>query len=79
MTEPVAAEVFAAIPSGDDDDVVRHALTLQHPQNDHASTGFSIIVLVLAIIRDKAPGVVGGFGELLLAAEFFDEGLRFSF
>ena len=58
MTEPVAAEVLAAIPAGDDDDVVRHALPLQHPQDDHAGAGLSVIVLVLAMSSEIKPQVL---------------------
>ncbi len=73
MTEPITAEVLAAVPAGDDDDVVLDALPLKHPQDYHTGAGFSVIVLVLSIIRDEAPGVVRGFGEFLFAAEFLDE------
>ena len=76
MTEPIAAQMLAAIPAGDDDDMVRHAFAFQHPQDDHTGAGFSVIVLVLAGFGDEAPGVVGGLGEFLLAAQFLDKGFR---
>ena len=74
MTEPIAAQMLAAVPAGDDDDVVLDAFSFQHSQDDHARAGFAVIVLVLTVIRDETPGVVGGLREFLFAAQFLDKG-----
>ena len=43
MAEAVAAEMFATVPAGDNNQLTRPFGPLQHAQNDHSSATFSII------------------------------------
>ena len=43
MTKTVAAEMFAAIPASDHDQMIFQTFALQHADDDHPRTGFPII------------------------------------
>ena len=43
MAEAIAAEVFAAVPAGHDDQLIAPLSPFQHTQNDHPSAAFSIV------------------------------------
>lgn len=76
VAKAVTAKVFATIPAGDDDDVVGEPLALKHSQDDHPCPAFAVIILDWRIVKDSRPGVVGGFGELLGAAQGFEGDLN---
>ena len=74
--EPVAAQMGAAEPAGDDDDVVGERRPLEHPDDHYARAGLAVVVLYRAVLGEQGPGVVGGLGEFLLALELLEEGER---
>ena len=43
MAEAIAAEMFAAVPTGHDDQLIAPLSPFQHTQNDHPSAAFSIV------------------------------------
>ena len=43
MAKPISAQMFAAVPTGDDDEVIFQSFPLQHAQDHHPGTGFAII------------------------------------
>ena len=43
MAEAIAAEMFAAVPAGHDDQLIAPLSPFQHTQNDHPSAAFSIV------------------------------------
>ena len=43
MAEAIAAEMFAAVPTGHDDQLIAPLSPFQHTQNNHPSAAFSII------------------------------------
>ena len=75
MAEAVSAQVFAAIPACDHDNVVMQALSLQHLDDQHAGPGFAVVVLYRHAVLQERPGVVGRFQKLLLAAKLLDKRL----
>lgn len=74
MTEAVATEVLAAEPPRDHDDVVPQSLPFEHPKNDHAGSGFAVIILDHLIAADEAQGIMRGLGKSLVALQFRQKG-----
>ena len=52
MPEAVAAQLLAAKPPRDHDDMVPEPFPFQHAKDDHASAGFAIIILDHLIVAD---------------------------
>lgn len=53
MSEAVAAQLLTPEPPRYHDDVVPKAFTFKHAKNNHARTGFAVIVLDQLITTDK--------------------------
>src|SRR6056297_1953024 len=76
MPEPVPAQMLAAVPAGDDDDMIVQAGALQHAQDDHARPGLSIVGFQARPDRwQHGPGVMGGAGEFLVPLERLEKGI----
>ncbi len=74
MAKPVAAQMFAAIPTRHHDDVVAQIFAFQHSQYHHASAAFTIIVLERGNVCQAGPGVMRRLGELLATFQLFEKG-----
>lgn len=66
MPEAVAAEVLAAEPPRDDDNVLAQRFPLEHAKDDHACPSLSIIVLDQLITADERRRIVSGLGDFLV-------------
>ncbi len=74
MPEPIAAQMRAAVPAGDDDYCVLNPLAGHHLQDDHACTALAVVVLDLGAVRQAGgPCVVGGLGKFLGLLETFEK------
>lgn len=63
MAKTITAQMFAPVPPRHDYQVVQQPLAFQHPDNDHARTGFAVIALLRATIRQQdSPCIMGGLG-----------------
>ena len=76
MAKPVAAEVFAAIPTGHHDEVVLEALAFEHPKDHHSCTGFAIVVFDRGAVQNNRPRVMGSFGKFLVLFECLEGALH---
>jgi len=56
--EAVAAQMLAAKPSRNHDDMVAQSFSLQHPQDHHARTCLTIIVLQWGIGNQQSPCIM---------------------
>jgi len=68
MAKAVASKMLAAVPSRDDDNVILKIFAFKHAQDNHPRPGFSVIVFDRRAVENSSPRVVGGLGELLVAA-----------
>ena len=76
MPEPVATQVFAAVPARDNDQMAVQLRPFEHAQNHHAGSAFSIIVLQWSFEGQQAPGVMRGLGKALFPFQFLDQSQR---
>ena len=73
VAEAVAAEVLAAVPAGDDDEVIFEVFAFEHPKDYHTSTAFAVVVFLVRSVEDCCPGVVSCLGEFLILFEGFED------
>lgn len=63
MSKPVAAQMFAAIPPRDDDQMIEQAFALQHSDNDHTGPCLPVVALEWATVgQQDSPCVMGCLG-----------------
>ena len=72
MAEAVAAEVFAAVPTCDNDEVVLEVFAFEHPKDYHTSTAFAVVVFLRDSVEDRGPGVVSGLSEFFIFLQGFE-------
>lgn len=77
MPEAVAAQLLAAEPPRDHDDVVQEPVPFEHAKDDHAGSSLAIIVLDHLIAADEPPGIVVGLCEFPVALQFGQKDPRF--
>ena len=77
MAKPVTAQMFATVPSGDDDHMALQLCPLQHSQEDHTRPCLSVIALERgAIGQQNTPCVMGRLGIGLVTFERFEGGIN---
>lgn len=79
MPETITSEMFAAIPAGDNDEMVFKGFSLEHAQDHHACAGLAVIVLDRRSLNNRSPCVVRGFREFLVSAQRLDGVLNILF
>lgn len=75
MAKTVAAQMFAAVPAGDHNDMIMQFFPLQHSDDDHAGPGFAVVTLGRSIPLKEGPAIMSSLGEFFTAAELLDKGL----
>lgn len=71
----ITAEMHAAIPARDDNEMITQLGPFQHTQYDRACTAFTIVVLDgSGFVTQERPCVVGRFRETLVTFEGLKEG-----
>ena len=73
MPEAVSAQLFSAVPARNHNNMVPQPFSLQHPNDHHSGTRFTIIILNRNGVVQERPGIVTCPGELLFSAELFYE------
>ena len=74
MAKPITAQMFTTIPARHHHNMVGQPFTFQHPQNHHAGTGFSVIILDLRSIGiQHSPSVVRRLGIAFRTFELFQK------
>ena len=72
VAEAVAAEVLAAVPAGNNDEVVLEVFAFEHPKDYHTSTAFAVVVFFWSPVEDCRPGVVCRAREFLVFLQGFE-------
>lgn len=72
MAEAIAAQMFAAIPAGDHDQMATSP-ALQHLQDDRPRARLAIIGFDRALGTDQPPAVMRGAGEFLCRFSSFEQ------
>jgi len=72
VAEPVAAQMFAAIPPRHNNQMVEQLFAFQHPDNDHPRAGFAVVALERATLRQQdRPCIMSGLGIGFVPFEAF--------
>ena len=69
MTETVATQMFATIPTCDNNHMIAQVFSFEHPQDHHPGASLAIIAFYRPILQQHAPTVMRRFGELFVAFE----------
>ena len=75
VAEAVAAQMLAAIPARDDDQMAVKPLAFQHPQDDRACTRLAVVGLDPLAAQPSRPTVVGGLGKAADGFQFGQAGV----
>lgn len=77
VPKAVTAQLLAAVPAGNNDNVIEQTFAFQGSRYDKPGARFAIVILHRPVITDERPGIVRCLGEFLFLTKRLYESIRF--